>query len=262
MAGISGISFNNFYGLGSDGVNTLFGSMNQNISGVSSLSGLTGDYDSIRNGSYGKLLKAYYGQNTADATEASSSTSSKKAQSTRMNKTLSDIKANADSLKNSADKLTAIGDKSVFAKKSVTKDGATKEEYDREAIYKSVSNFVDSYNNAIDSGKNSTSSSVASAISNMKSTTSVMNYSLSKLGISANKDGKLSIDEKAFKKADMDAAKTLFNGASSYAANIATNASRLSGTASNQIFSSGSTTYGASGSYAGSQVGSLYNSFF
>ncbi len=251
MAGISGISFNNFYGLGSGGTSTLFSSINNNISGVSALSGLTSDISSIKNGSYGKLLKSYYAKNTADSTTDTSS--AKKATSSGTSKTLSDVKSKADSLKSAADKLTSTGDKSVFAKK----DG----EYDTEAIYQSVSNFVDNYNSAISSTKDSTSSSVASAVSSMQRTTSVMSNSLSKLGITTGTDGKLSINEETFKKADMDKAKTLFNGSSSYAANISSTASRLSGTASNSLYSSGAaSTYSASGTYTGFSS-SYFNSY-
>lgn len=254
MAGISGLGFNNFYGLGSSGVNTLFSSMNKNVSGTSSIAGLQSEFSSIKNGSYSKLLKSYYNQNQSAESTAKSDKSASKAKNSGMNETLSNIKSKADSLKTAADKLTATGDKSVFEKKNG--------EYDKDAIYKSVSSFVDSYNSAIGSTKDSTSSSVASAVNSMNRTTSVMSNSLSKLGISTGKDGKLSIDEETFKKADMDKVKTMFNGSSSYAANIASTASRLSGSASNALNSSSSGTYSSGGMYANAVSGSNFSSYF
>ena len=131
MAGISGLGFNNYYGLGSSGASALFGSMNKNVSGVASIAGLQSDYASIKNGSYTKLLKSYYGQNESAESTAKSDSSKSKAKTSGMNETLSNIKSKADSLKTAADKLTATGDKSVFEKKNG--------EYDKDAIYKSVS---------------------------------------------------------------------------------------------------------------------------
>ncbi|MCR5655052.1 MAG: hypothetical protein K6G07_05365 [Lachnospiraceae bacterium] len=61
MAGISGLYFNrNMY------ASSLFNNTNSSTSGVSSLSSLLTDYSSIKTGAYGKLMSAYYAQNTAD----------------------------------------------------------------------------------------------------------------------------------------------------------------------------------------------------
>ena len=66
------------------------------------------DYASIKNGSYGKLLKAYYAKQDAEKTVGTGDTSQK----------LTLMKTSADSLKKSADALNAS---SLWEKKKIKK---------------------------------------------------------------------------------------------------------------------------------------------
>ena len=111
------------------------------------------DYASIKNGSYGKLLKAYYAKQDADKV-ASGSDSIQKA-------TL--MKTEANVLKKSAD---ALNNKELWEKKKLKKkDEKTGEEievedYDWEAITKAVKSFVEDYNEVIEQAGNSNSKDV------------------------------------------------------------------------------------------------------
>ena len=86
------------------------------------------DYAAIKNGSYGKLMKAYYAKQDAEKLSGKGDTSQK----------LTLMKTSADSLKKSAD---ALNDASLWEKKKMKKkDERTGEEtevedYDWDAIY-------------------------------------------------------------------------------------------------------------------------------
>ena len=110
------------------------------MGGTANSSGnLLADYSSIKNGSYGKLVKAYYAKQ--DAEKAALSGDSKQK--------LTLMRSSADSLKKSAD---ALNDSSLWEKKKIKKkDEETGEEievedYDWDAIKKAVKSFIKDYN--------------------------------------------------------------------------------------------------------------------
>ena len=77
------------------------------------------DYAAIKNGSYGKLMKAYYAKQDAEKLSGKGDTSQK----------LTLMKTSADSLKKSAD---ALNDSSLWEKKKIKKkDEKTGEEIDQ-----------------------------------------------------------------------------------------------------------------------------------
>ena len=100
------------------------------------------DYAAIKNGSYGKLMKAYYAKQDAEKLSGKGDTSQK----------LTLMKTSADSLKKSAD---ALNDASLWEKKKIKKkDEKTGEEtevedYDWDAITKKVKSFIDDYNDVV-----------------------------------------------------------------------------------------------------------------
>lgn len=247
--------FNNL-STGSYGSSNLFDSIN-----------LT-DYKNIKNGTYYKVMKAYYGQNTADDSGVSSTKKyNSKTNSVEQNTTseLSAIKSDASSLYSATSKLTTSGTKSLFKEKEITEtaeDGTKtkKTGYDTEAILGAVKDFVDSYNDLLGSAGKAANSSTQRALSSMMNLTSAYANQLEKIGITINKDNTLSIDEDVFNKADMRTVKSIFNGSSSYAANIGGYASSI-GTYTNADLNSGN-TYNSYGGYSSWQSGYNYNSFF
>lgn len=223
------------------------------------------DYASIKNGSYGKLMKAYYAKNGNDNSAFQTTAKKTASKSTDSAKTLSKIEGAADDLKESADKLIKTGSKSVFNKKDVTtkdEDGYNKttKEYDTEAIYQAVSSFVEDYNTLIDKAGDSKSSNIINKTKSLVNVTDANKSLLSKVGITVNKDNSLSIDKDAFKSSDMNTVKSLFNGSSSYAYRVSAQASMIDFAASKEA--SKSNTYTGSGSYsnaysAGNMIDSL-----
>ena len=105
-------------------------------SNSSSLGGtnILSDYASIKNGSYGKLLKAYYAKQDAEKTAGTGDTSQK----------LTLMKTSADSLKKSADALNA---RSLWKKKKIKKkDEETGEETLKKSDISSLQSVFTGYN--------------------------------------------------------------------------------------------------------------------
>jgi len=217
------------------------------------------DYASIRNGSYGKLMKSYYSgsSNSAVSNMVSGSTST----SSDETKKLTTIKDNSSDLKKNAEALTKLGKDSVFNK--VTKkndDGTTTTDYDKDAIYKSISSFVDSYNEMIDSGLEADSTSILRTMKSMVGATNANSKMLGKMGISVSSDGTMKLDKDTFMSADMETVKSLFNGSGSYASNIAQKAGTVNKNAEAEARKAN--TYSKYGSYNYNySAGTTYNSW-
>ena len=128
----------------------LFGGMQTQSTGSAfSLS----DYAAIKNGSYGKLLKAYYAQQDAEKASSGGDSVQKGVL----------MKTGADALKKSAD---ALNNDELWEKKKIKKkDEKTEEEievedYDWDAITKAVKSFVEDYNDVVEQVGDSNSKDV------------------------------------------------------------------------------------------------------
>ncbi len=248
-------------------IGTLFSSMNNGntYSGVNSMGSMLSDYSAIRNGSYGKLLKAYYNNVDNSAVKSTynnavkNSNTSTAADSTA---TIKELQSTTDDLTSSAKDLYTTGSKSVFNKKSVTdENGNTTQQYDTEAIYKSVKSFVDDYNKVIEAADKSADSKVQNSVIGMINYTKMESNMLGKMGITVGSDYQMSIDENTFKKSDMSVAKSMFNGTGSYAYTIATKSAMTNSYA--DMEASRANTYNKYGNYGSTyNSGSIYNSYF
>lgn len=257
MTGLYGLSsYANMFRTSSSYSN-MFGSGSS--SGSSFYSNL-GEYSSIRNGAYRKLVKSYYkkmNSTDSDTTDKSTTSSTRKNTNTKLNSTgtvaLSTVKSEASDLVTSAKKLTATGKDSLFV---------SEEKYDADATYKAVSNFVTQYNDTVDALSKVSGTAVKNAGNHMQNMTNIMSKGLSKVGITVGTDGKLTVDEQKFKAADMSKVKALFNGSSSYAGVVSSAAGRVASQAGNQISQLGGGLYGSNGYYNSYYSGSLYNGYF
>ena len=221
------------------------------------------DYASIKNGSYGKLMKAYYAKDAADkaASTGKDTETKKKSISTAADsaKTLSEIEKAADAMKESADSLLVKGSKSVFRKKN--EKATVSEEYDTDAIYKAVSGFVTDYNDLLSKTSAASSKNLQSKADTLAAVTSANAKLLSRVGITVNSDSSLSLDEEAFKKSDMGTVKNLFGTTGAYGYKVSAQASMIDYTAAKE--STRSNTYTANGTYSNVySAGNILNSFF
>lgn len=210
------------------------------------------DYASIKNGSYGKLMKAYYAK-TSSSEKSSSSDAISSITGTTTSKdsadTLAKIQSSTDSLKDAADKLLVKGSKSVF------------ESEDEDALYKAVSSFVDNYNSVLTNAGNSNSTSILQKTLTMVNATKANENLLSKVGITIGEDNSLSIDKEAFQSANKSSVKTLFNQTGSYGYSVSASASFINFKADTEAAKAN--TYSSMGNYANNYTsGSIFNSFF
>lgn len=197
-----------------------------------------GDYAAIKNGSYKKLLKAYYAKQDAEKSTISSDAM----------KNSSLVKSSADALKKSAN---ALNNEALWEKKQITKkdektgEETTVEDYDWDAITKAVKSFVDDYNSLVKLAGNSDSKDVLRNAVWMTGMTESNDNLLSKAGIAVGKGNQMELNEDILKKADISTLKTLFTGHNSLADKIATKANSISNAAART-----SGTYRNNGTYS------------
>lgn len=245
----------------SSSISSLFSSLN-NSSSNNYMSGINyADYNSIINGSYRKLVKAYYAKESG----TSSSNSTSKTDSTT-DKTTSSQKVNAATVRDSASNLVndvkELSSDKLWKKTTTTdKDGVTSTDYDKDAIYKAVSSFAKDYNSLVSASGNSSDNSVLRTSSTMVAYTKANKNLLSKVGITVGSDNKLTVDEDKFKSADMTTVKSLFTGSGSFGKMTSTSATSSYSSAVSQLAKlSSSSTYSNMGSYSYIS-GSIYDTF-
>ena len=175
----------------------LFANLNKNNSGISAMTGLLGDYASIKNGSYGKLMRAYF-SSSADEDVNSLAKSSLKTNDADT-KSIAKVQAAASDLKKSTSTLSKSGADSVYSK-------AMKE------IYAAVKTYVSDYNAALEASEDSDSTMITSRTDTLVKNTAMYEKDLAAIGIKINKDNSLSIDKDAFLKASVSDVESVFAG--------------------------------------------------
>lgn len=250
-----------FFGVSSDSVGTLFSglSTSSKTSNYAGSTNILSDYYSIKNGSYKKLLTAYYDKFGEDSKIDANSSTSTSADSTAK---LSQAKSASGDLQESATNLLAKGSTSLF-KEAETKDdkGNVTTGYNMDKIYDGIKSFADNYNKTLDVAGKSNVDSISRSASSMVSTTKSNSNLLKSVGITINNDNTLSVDKDKLKSADVSTLKSLFNTAGSYGYSIGTKASQINASAT--IEAAKTNTYTNTGSYSSLvSSGDLYDSLF
>lgn len=233
-------------------------------SGLSDLTGLLSDYASLKNGSYTKLMKAYYSENASDEVKslAKNKTSTSDVLTSEESKKYATLETNADALKESAD---ALLDASLYEEKdlsSTAEDGSVTKTtgYDVDSLYKAVNSFVTDYNSVITASTDTDDKTVSRRVESLKSLTTANTSSLAKIGIAIGTDGKLSLDKASFQSANVSTMKSLFQGNGSYGYQVSAQASLIDYAAGN-VVNTGS-VYTGSGKYSTTNsIGNLYSSY-
>ena len=218
-------------GYDSNSINALFSSLGTSSNSSSTSNGLLGinlsDYASIKNGSYGKLVKSYYALDEENAAKDKKS----KNDTDDTDATIRSIKTASDDLKDSAAAL--YSSKALFVKDA---NG----EYDMEAIYEKVNKFIEDYNSTVEAVGSAETESIAKAGASLVNNTSNNVDMLSKLGISVSSvDYTLSIDKEKFMKANISDVKTMFGGVGSFAYQVGAKASRIYNMVEDKVSGSG-----------------------
>lgn len=206
-------------------ISTLFSSLNNKNNVASSFD--FSQYASIKNGTYGKLLKSYYGQQKADSAQTKPSTDKKTDKKKDVDTSgMSEMKKNADELKKATESLASD---SLW-----TKTGG---KYDMDKVSDAVKSFVKEYNDVVSQATKVNSKDIAKSLDYMDSMTVTMTKSLAKIGITVGADKKLTLDENKLKATDGLSVKSLFAGSVSYGSQTADRAAEIA----KQAVMSGST---------------------
>ncbi|MCR5236024.1 MAG: hypothetical protein K6E34_02335 [Lachnospiraceae bacterium] len=223
--------------MGTD-ISSMFGG----ISNAGNSSYTLSDYASIKNGSYKKLMKAYYAQEKEESEALGGDSHAK----------LLSVKSTADSLKEAADALQS--DKLWQKKEIVNVDEETGKErktfdYDWDAITKAVRSFVDAYNNTIERAGTSDTKDVLMVGSWMAKMTSKNANVLARAGIEIGSDNKMTLNEEKLKN-NAGTAQFIFKGYNSFADKISYKASQMSQGAARSAEKMGA-AYNRKGEYTG-----------
>ena len=241
---------------------TLFAGLNNSSSGTSLSYGIDfTTYNSIKNGSYSKLMRKYYSNQASESTNgATANKNTGKVHSIDIQKNNATVnRDNAASLVDSASELKKY---SLWSKVDKTdKDGNTAKEYDTHKIAKAVSSFVKDYNSLVSSTADSSSRYVLNSASNMVNYTRANADLLKKIGISVGSDNKLTVDEDKLKASDMAVVKSVFKDSGSFGQTISAKASTIYGNAVSQLSElSTKNSYTSNGLYSYSS-GYTYNQY-
>ena len=156
----------------------------------------------------------------------------------------------------------ALNNEALWEKKQITKkdektgEEITIEDYDWDAITKTVKSFVDDYNSVVKLAGNSDSKDVLRNAVWMTGMTEANDNLLSKAGITVGKGNQMELNEDVLKKADIRTLKTLFTGHNSLADKIDAKANSISNAAAriSGTYKSNGTYYNALAELASSKV--------
>ena len=162
-------------------------------------------------------------------------------------------------LTNSQKTLSTVGNEASALVKSANKLAS-------DVSYKNVEAFVENYNDTVAALSKTVNSTVRSSGNSMQRMTGIMKTNLSKIGITITSDGKMAVDEEAFKNADPGTVNNVFRGNNSYSKVIASSAERLQYAVNSQQQVYTGSVYGRNGlNYNYSNLSLLsalgYNSF-
>lgn len=190
----------------------LFQSLSSGSGGMGNLNFLS-DYASIKNGSYAKLMKTYYG-----TAQSSSAAASKKSSSGNILDKILDEKKNPKVSKEAQEANANLTTGLSSLKSSVAalqKDGTyTDTANGKSAADKVVSAmkaFVSDYNNVVSAAKNSTLANKTAYVANMMNSTATNADKLAEIGVSINGNGTLELNEAKLKEAGVSKVQDLFS---------------------------------------------------
>ena len=219
---------------GSNNSNNIFNSINLS------------DYNSIKSGTYGKLLKEYYKKADTDEIDSTSKKNTVNKSDSEAIKELKQIQTDGNALRDAASKLMQRGSSSALGSDDMNK------------AYAAVKDFADKYNTLMEEGSESDSKSIKRTAEGMVDLMKDYKESLNEIGITIDKDNKLVVDKDAFMKSSMDKVQDLFRGNNSLSYLTSMRAITISNTAYSE--SNKSNLYTGSGSYTAPSTGDMFNS--
>lgn len=188
--------------------------VNQSFFGGTGSSNFFSDYASIRNGSYRRLLKAYYGTNNS-----SSTTSGTRSKTSNVLDQILEERKNPKVSKETGEansKLTAGIPTLTNAVKALQNDTTYTASEDgkksaQDKVVSALKNYVAEYNDVVSAAKKSTLSGKTSHVAGMMKSTTANADKLKEIGITINANGTLQFIEGQAKRADISKVQELFS---------------------------------------------------
>lgn len=204
------------------------------------LTNLATEYNSIRSGSYGKLLSAYYKKMSGgdSATEA--------VQKETANRQL--VGGNASTLKSAAKALSKV-------------DFSDDSEDAKAKSLKTVKDFISAYNSVIDTADDVNSKSILRNAVWMTNITSKSAGLLNELGITVGENNQLTLDETKWSNANASTKTALFNGRQSFAEKMVYKAGQMTNFSAEKASYTAS-AYKENGDYTKVNAQSMYEDLF
>lgn len=217
---------------------SLFSSLPKtNDSAGNGLANLATEFNSIRSGSYGKLLSAYYKK--MNSSDSATDAIQKENSSRQM------VGTNASALKSAAKTLSKMD----FASAS------------EEDSLKAIKSFVSSYNSVIDTADDVNSKGILRNAVWMTNITKKCSGLLNELGITVGKDNKLSLDETKWNEASSTTKSSLFNGKQGFAEKMIYKANQMTNSSAEKASYTAS-AYKNNGDYTKVNAQSMYEDLF
>lgn len=191
----------------------LFQGLSSSNGGTANLNFLS-DYASIKNGSYGKLMKAYYSTGQDSGTSVGSKRSNTKNILKKMEEEKKNPKVSKDVQTANSNLTSGLSNLKSSISKLQSSATYTNTENGASAADKAVSAvkaFVSDYNNVVSAAKNSTLTGKTAYVANMMSATASNSDKLAEIGIKINANGTLEVNEAKLKTADLSKVQDLFS---------------------------------------------------
>lgn len=173
------------------------------------------DYASIKNGSYARLMKSYYGTGQSFGSVSSSKKSTKTSnvldkileerKNPKVSKSVQEANANlTTNLSNLKKSVSALQDDKTFTSTENGQSAADK-------VVSAMKTYVSDYNSVVNAAKGSTLANKTAYVANMMSSTAANADKLSEIGIRINARGNLELDEAKLKATDLSKVQELFS---------------------------------------------------
>ncbi len=236
---------------------SLFSSIGS-AAGNAASSNWLGDYAMIKNGSYGKLMKAYYADAGSTGQSSSTSTTSKKSSTSNVLDRILEEKKNPKVSKEAqkANASLTSGLSSLKTSVSTLQNANTYTDTVNgtsaaDKVVSAMKAYVSDYNSVVTAAKDSTLANKTAYVANVMRTTAANADKLSEIGVTVNSNGTIELNEAKLKSADISKVQELFspNDIMSYGSTVA---SRLqyAGAASSTNTSTSTDTNNTAGSSA------------
>lgn len=190
----------------------LFQNLSSGSGGMGNLNFLS-DYASIKNGSYGKLMKTYYGTTQSTGSTASSQKSGSGNVLERILEEKKNPKVSKEAQEANANLTTGLSSlkSSVSALQSSKTYTDTNGQSAADKVVSAVKAYVSNYNDVVKAAKSSTLSNKTAYVANMMSSTATNADKLAEIGVTVNANGTLDLDAARLKEAGISKVQELFS---------------------------------------------------